>query len=71
MNQDLIAQIRYIIKKHDTVKENLLKLSSLLDATPEQKGKIAILLSTYRNDLETLKQEAGEAIKMINRKKED
>lgn len=68
MNQDLINQLQYLLKKHEDEKEEILQALSTAENTPEQKGKIVLLLTSYRNNLDTLKQETSEAIKMVNQK---
>ena len=68
MNQDLINQLQYLLKKHENEKEEILQALSTAESTPEQKGKIVLLLTSYRNNLDTLKQETAEAIKMVNNK---
>lgn len=68
MNQDLIHQLQFLINKHDAERKELFQALSTVENTPEQKGKIVLLLTSYRNNLDTLKQETAEAIKMVNNK---
>lgn len=64
--KELYEQLRHIKEKHESAKNHLVEAQKINLAKPNEKGHIAALLVTYRNELDILKQDVSDAIKMLN-----
>lgn len=63
--QTLTEQLAFLKNKHEKAGNDLQKISELISRDGFSKGTVAALLVTYRNNLDTLKQETADTIKLL------
>jgi len=63
--QDAKNTLTQLNARHERAKTLLWEVSTLLNKEPVNKGKIAILLTNYRSEMDTLKKETNEILQFL------